>query len=333
MSHVVTFGEILLRLACLGGLRFTQAESLSIGIAGAEANVAAACAVFGHRATFVSAIPESGMGESVRRKLKQWDVSPELSVVQGGRLGLFFLESGAVQRPAEIVYDRAGSVFAMASPETYDWATLLAGADWFHTTGINPALSAVAAESTRQAMIAAKERGIPVSFDPNYRARLWSIEAAREGIEPLLGHVDVLISGTGQIADLFGISSDLDEFEGAADVARQVRGRYGIERVAIPRRRSGPGGRELRSALYFDGREAWETPWLEFDMQEPLGGGDAFAGALISAILEGRSPADCAKLAVAAACLKHSIPGDFLVCSRRQIEDFADGKIGPGLRR
>jgi 2-dehydro-3-deoxygluconokinase len=333
MAHVVTFGEILLRLASPNGLRFTQTETYTTGLAGAEANVAAACAVFGHRATFVSAVPDNGLGESVRRKLRQWDIAPHLAVVPQGRLGLYFLESGASQRPAEIIYDRAGSAFAQAGPEAYDWETLLDGADWFHTTGINPALSATAADSTRRAMAAAKAKGLPVSFDPNYRARLWSMEAAHRTLEPLLQHVDLLISGLGQIADLFGITSKFQEFEAAADVARQVHERYGIRRVSIPRRRSAEGGREKRAALYFDRGQVWETPWLEFDLLEPLGGGDAFAGGLISSILEGLDPVEGSTLAVASAALKHSIPGDFLVCSRPQVEDFARGRVGIGLKR
>lgn len=290
MPTIVSFGEVLLRLSCPNGLRLTQVESFDVGIAGAEANVAASCAVFGHRAVFVSVVPNNGMGEMVRRKLCTWDVEARIERVPEGRIGLYFIESGALQRPAEIIYDRGGSAFAAFPSRNYDWPRILAGADWFHTTGITPALSPEAYEATRAAMAAAHSAGIPVSFDPNYRARLWSLEKARETLEPLLEYVSLLISGTGQIHDIFGITSNRPDFEGAAEVAEQMCRRYGIAQVAIPRRKNGVGSRQLRSALFFDGEHHWETPWYEFDMVDPLGGGDAFAGALISANLEARPP-------------------------------------------
>ena len=333
MSGVVTFGEILLRLSCPDHRRFSQVDSFEVTVAGAEANVAVACACFGHRASFVSALPPNGMGDLALRNLTMWKVDTSHVVPFGKRLGVYYLETGALQRPAEIIYDREGSSFATIPSESYDWERILQGAQWFHTSGINPALSPSAAAATRQGIKTAKKLGIPVSFDLNYRYKLWGVAEARPSLELLLPEIDLLIAGRGQIAEVLEIVSPKSDFEGIEEVALQVSRAYGIPQVCIPRRGSGEALLETRSAVFYDGKECHCAPWMAFEMIEPLGGGDAFAGALISSLLAKEDSLSAIKIAVAAACVKHSSPGDFLKARREEVMAFIDNPAQRGIKR
>ncbi|MGC3988948.1 MAG: sugar kinase [Chthoniobacteraceae bacterium] len=330
MAHLVTFGELLLRLNCPGIQRFSQIDHLEVSVAGAEANVAVAATSFGHQATFVSALPANGIGELARGRLKMCDVKTDHLLAMGARMGTYYLEAGALQRPSEIIYDRAGSAFATAPASAYDWPQIFATANWFHTSGINPSLSREAATATRQALQAARAAGVTTSFDLNYREKLWSVAEARPVLESMLPFVDLLIAGRGQLGQVLGVTSELDDFDGIEKVAAATRQRYGIPRLCIPRRGSGEATLETRSAYYADATTTHRAPWMAFEMLEPLGGGDAFAGVLISALLNGEPPARATDLAVAAACVKHSIPGDFLRARVAEVESFlaAPGKRG-----
>lgn len=333
MARIVTFGELLLRLSCPGHRRFSQIDSLEVTIAGAEANVAVAAIAFGHEAAFVSALPENGIGDLARQRLKMCDVDTRHILARGARMGAYYLEAGALQRPSEIIYDRAGSAFATTPAAAYDWPRILAGAGWFHTSGINPSLSPEAATATRQALEAARAAGIPTSFDLNYREKLWTLAEARPVLESLLPHVDLLIAGRGQLAQVLGIESAKADFEGIEEVAAATRERHGIPRICIPRRGSGEATLETRSAYYADAATTHRSPWMPFEMLEPLGGGDAFAGALIAALLKGELPSRATDLAVAAACVKHSIPGDFLKARAEEVESFLAMPGKRGVRR
>jgi len=262
-----------------------------------------------------------------------WNVNTSQILSQGKRIGVYYLESGALQRPAEIIYDREGSSFATTSPESYKWDKIFQSGRWFHTSGINPALSSNTAEATKEAMMAAKKAGVPISFDLNYRQKLWSPSEARNSLEPLLSKVDLLIAGRGQIEEVLGISSPKADFEGIEEVAKKVSETYGISQIAIPRRGSGEALLETRAALFFDGNACYRTPWMAFEMIEPLGGGDAFAGALISSLLSKESPQRAIEIAVAAACVKHSIPGDFLKARPEEILAFLEHPSHRGVRR
>ncbi len=333
MARLVTFGELLLRLSCPGHRRFTQIDSLEVHFAGAEANVAVAAIACGHEAAVVGALPPNGIGELARRHLAMWGVDTTALLARGERIGVYYLEAGTLQRPAEIIYDRAGSAFATTPPAAYDWPALLRGADWFHTSGINPGLSPACAEATLTALRTARDLGIPVSFDLNYRKKLWDLPTARTALEKLLPHVDLLIAGRGQLADVLGLTSPHEDFAGVEDVAQQAARTFGIPRVCVPRRGSGEATLETRAAVFFDGTTCHRTAWMPFEMIEPLGGGDAFAGALIAALLAGETPARAAALAVAAACVKHSIPGDFFKARPHEIEAFLAAPSHRGVQR
>jgi 2-dehydro-3-deoxygluconokinase len=262
-----------------------------------------------------------------------WNVDTSHLKLLGKRIGLYYLETGTLQRPAEIIYDREGSSFATTPPEIYDWHNILKGARWFHTSGINPALSPQVASATREAITVAKNEGIPVSFDLNYRRKLWDPTEARQSLEKLLPKVDLLIAGRGQIEEVLGIGSQKDDFEATEDIACKTAITYGISKVCIPRRGMGEGLLETRSAVFFDGSRCHRSPWMAFEMIEPIGGGDAFAGALISSLLSNEEPQRAAEIAVAAACVKHSIPGDFLKAREEEILAFLENPSQRGIRR
>lgn len=333
MARIVTFGELLLRLSCPGRRRFSQIDALEVTVAGAEANVAVAAIIFGHDAAFVSALPDNGIGDLARRRLKMWDVDTRHILPRGARMGTYYLEAGALQRPSEIIYDREGSAFATTPASAYDWPTIFKGASWFHTSGINPSLSAEAALATRQALEAARAAGIPTSFDLNYREKLWTLAEARPVLESLLPLVDLLIAGRGQLGEVLGLVSKKEDFDGIEEVAAATRARYGIPRICIPRRGSGEATLETRSAYYADADATYRAPWMAFEMIEPLGGGDAFAGAFISSLLNGDAPSRATDLAVAAACVKHSVPGDFLKARVEEVESFLSAPGKRGVRR
>jgi 2-dehydro-3-deoxygluconokinase len=333
MARIVTFGELLLRLSCPGHRRFSQIDSLEVTIAGAEANVAVAAIAFGHEAAFITALPANGIGDLARQRLKMCDVDTRHILATGARMGAYYLEAGALQRPSDIIYDRAGSAFATTPAAAYDWPRILAGASWFHTSGINPSLSAEARTATREALEAARAAGIPTSFDLNYREKLWTLAEARPVLESLLPHVDLLIAGRGQIGEVLGITSEKPDFAGIEEVAAATRERYNIPRICIPRRGSGEATLETRSAYYADAATTHRSPWMPFEMLEPLGGGDAFAGALIAALLKGEPPSKATDLAVAAACVKHSIPGDFLKARSEEVASFLATPGKRGVRR
>ena len=238
MAKVVTFGEIMLRLAPEGYYRFVQAESLGATYGGGEANVAVSLANYGVDASFVTKLPSHEIGQAAVNALRRYGVDTSRIVRGGSRIGIYFLEKGASQRPSKVIYDRAGSAIATASPEEFDWDAILQGADWFHFTGISPALSDNVAAICLDACRAAKKLGVPVSCDLNYRKNLWSREKAGQVMAGLMEYVDVCISNEEDAADVFGIKAagtdvtggKLDH-EGYRDVARQLTERFGFQKL------------------------------------------------------------------------------------------------------
>lgn len=328
----VCFGEIMLRLSTPGFQRFVQAESFDVTYGGGEANVAVSLANFGLDAYFVTKVPANPIGQSAVNHLRRFGVKTDYIVRGGGRLGIYFLESGAAQRPSQVVYDRAHAAIAEARPDDFNWAEIFAGAGWFHFTGITPALSDNVAEITRQAVQKAKEMGLTVSCDLNFRKKLWSSEKANRVMSELVKYVDLCIANEEDAEKVFGIkAADTDitggrlSDAGYRDVARQLVERFGFRWVAITLRESRSASDNGWSALLYDGREYYKSRKYDIHIVDRVGGGDSFGGGLIYALLSGKKPQEAIDFAVAASCLKHTIPGDFNMVSVAEVEALAGG--------
>jgi 2-dehydro-3-deoxygluconokinase len=352
---IVTFGEIMGRLCPPGHLRFVQAMpgSLEFTFAGAEANVAASLAIFGADARFVTALPNNVLGDSCVRTLRSLGVDTSFVVrTKSGRLGLYFVEKGANQRPSNVVYDRAHSAISGASPEDFNWASIFHGAGWLHTTGITPALSRKAFDSCLTAVRAAKADGLTVSCDLNFRKKLWdwepgtkSTELARRCMSEILPHVDVCIANEEDAADVLGIHAEGSDIHGGQlviahypDVAREIIRQFpNIRQVAITLRESLSASHNNWGAMFYDAasEQAFFAPLKDGDYSpyeirnivDRVGGGDSFGAGLVFALNtpELSSPEQAIRFAVAASCLAHSIEGDFNFTSRAEVEALMGG--------
>jgi 2-dehydro-3-deoxygluconokinase len=336
MKHkkTVTFGELLLRLSAPGNERLFQSPVLNATFGGGEANVAVSLAHFGIDSHFVTRLPANPVGEAALRALRAEGV--DVGAVQrgGSRIGTYFSETGASQRPSLVVYDRAHSAVSEIDPSAFRWGELLRGASWFHTTGITTALGKTAAECARRAMSAAREVGATVSFDLNYRRKLWTEEEARETVRPLLRHVHVLIANEEDLQTMLGVSvAHTDVGRGRLDpaayrvTAERVVAEHGVAKVAITLRESISASENGWSALLYDGSSETLSPAPRYLLRlvDRVGGGDSFAAGLIFAILDGRAPEAALRFAVAASALKQTIPGDFNRVSVAEVERLAKG--------
>jgi 2-dehydro-3-deoxygluconokinase len=336
MAHekTVAFGEILLRLSAQGHERLLQSPVLGATYGGAEANVAVGLAQFGLDSTFVTRLPANALGEAALRTLRSEGVRVDAVQRGGQRMGLYFTETGASQRPSGVIYDRAHSAFSEIDPAAVAWSELLRRAAWFHTSGITPALGPGPAECTRAAMAAARELGVTVSFDLNYRRKLWREEDARRVVRPLLGSVQLLIANEEDLQTMLGVpiersnvtTGQLDaEAYGAA--AQRVVSEYGVRQVAITLRESLSASDNGWSAVLYDGRSRTlhRGPRYLLRLVDRVGGGDSFAAGLIFAMLDGQSPEVALRFAVAASALKQTIPGDFNRVSVDEIRRLASG--------
>ncbi len=326
--RVISFGEIMLRLAPEGYNRFVQASGFQAAPGGSEANVAVSLANFGVDAAFVTKLPAHEIGQLLVNGLRAFGVDTRLIVRGGERAGLYFCEKGASQRPSKVLYDRAGSAIATADRSDFDWAGILSGADWFHFSGITPALGGNLEAILRDALEAAKKAGCTVSCDLNYRKNLWSLERAGQVMTGLMPFVDVLIANEGQAADLFGIrAAENGAGERAAyeSVARQLAARFGFQKVGITLRESLSASDNLWAGMLLDGGECHFSRKYALHIVDRVGGGDSFAAGLIYACLSGYEPLRAIEFAVAAGALKHSVEGDFGHASLDEVRVLADG--------
>lgn len=364
MKKIVTFGEIMLRVAPEGFLRFAQSFPGKVNViyAGAEANVAISIAHLGGRAEFVTALPKHAIADQCVATLRGLNVeTSDIVRTDKGRLGIFFLETGANQRPSNVVYDRNDSSVSMTSASEYDWEAIFTDALWFHVTGITPALSRQAAETTLHAVREAKKRGITVSSDLNFRKKLWkweptlsARELAKKTMSEILPYVDVLIANESDCADVLGIHADNTDAELGKldtqrypDVARKVAAMFpNIQKVAITLR-------ESISATHNNwGGVLWEaasdqaffapinangdyTPYEIRAIVDRVGGGDSFAAGLIYALSseEYSAPERAIRFAVASSCLAHSIVGDINYSSRLEVETLMNGNASGRVQR
>lgn len=328
MSLVVTFGEIMLRLTSPGHSRFAQATEFEVTFGGAEANVAVGIAQLGGEASFVTKLPDHELGQRATDELQRCGVFTHRILRGGERLGVYFLEQGASQRPGKVIYDRAGSSIATADPADFDWAAILEGAKWFHWSGITPALSQNCAKMVQVASACARTLGVTVSFDMNFRAKLWTPEKAAEVLTPLMANVDVCICGSGEAASVFEIETENDEATAAA-----LAERFGFRTVAIPQRQSASASTARFGALLRVGEETVRSRRHDITVVDRVGTGDAFTSGLIYSIMRGDDPADAIEFAVSAGVLAHTIPGDFPLFSLAEVEALASGADGGRVQR
>lgn len=339
-KKVITFGEIMLRLAPEGYYRFVQAESYGATYGGGEANVAVSLANYGLDAGFVTKLPAHEIGQAGINALRRFGVDTSNIVRGGDRVGIYFLEKGASQRPSKVIYDRAGSSIATAKPEDFDWDRIFEGAEWFHFTGITPALGDNVAAICLDACKAAKEKGITISCDLNYRNKLWSKEKAGQVMGELCQYVDVCISNEEDASDVFGIKAAGTDVtagqvnhEGYRDVAKQLADRFGFSKVAITLRTSISANDNKWAAMLYDGNECYFSKQYTMHIVDRVGGGDSFGGGLIYACLQDMGSQDIIEFAIAASCLKHSIEGDFNQVSVDEVKKLAGGDASGRVQR
>ncbi len=301
---LVTFGEAMIRFSPRASQRLEQATSLDASVGGSEMNVAVLAAGLGLASRWVSRLPDNALGRMIAARAREHGVDAHVDWTADGRVGLYFVEIGGA-RISSVLYDRAGSAISRVTPGSVDWASVFAGARWYHVSGITPALSDSAAKVTAESLAAAKRAGLTVSYDLNYRAKLWSAKQACATQEPLLEYVDLLIAAEEDARVILG-----------AESAESLAQRFEIGAVAITLRDN-----PCSATIAADGT-TYSTPRFEVESVDPIGGGDAFCGGLIVSRLEGRGWDDAVRFASATAALKHTIPGDFCLVTPAEVEEL-----------
>ena len=332
MGKIITFGEIMLRLAPNGYYRFFQDDQLQATFGGGEANVAVSLANFGLDTAFVTKLPKHAIGQAAVNSLRYFGVDTSKIVRGGDRVGIYFLEKGASQRGSVCIYDRAHSAIQEAQPSDFDWDAIFEGAEWFHFTGITPALGANLVEICKDACKAAKAKGVKISCDLNYRGKLWTRDQARAAMTELCQYVDVCISNEEDAKDVFGIEAeDTDIYggklnkDGYKSVAKQLADKFGFEKVAITLRTSISANDNDWAGMLYDGENCYFSKEYHLHIVDRVGGGDSFGGGLIYALTNGKDCQSAIEFAVAASALKHSVEGDFNRVTVSEVEKLAGG--------
>ena len=332
MARVITFGELMLRLQPYNYERFVQASNVEFTFGGGEANVSVSLANYGIDAAFVTKLPAHAIGQAAVNSLRRYGVDTSKIVRGGDRVGIYFNEKGASQRGSVCIYDRANSAISKASREDFDWDKIFEGADWFHFTGITPALGANVVEICKDACKAAKAHGLKISCDLNYRGKLWTRAEAREAMTELCQYVDVCISNEEDAKDVFGIEAEGSDIyggklnhEGYKSVAKQLADKFGFEKVAITLRTSISANDNDWAGMLYDGENYCFSKSYHLHIVDRVGGGDSFGGGLIYALLNGKSTQAAIEFAVAASALKHSVEGDYNRVSVSEVEKLAGG--------
>ena len=332
MGKIVTFGEIMLRLAPNGYYRFFQNDQLQATFGGGEANVAVSLANFGLEASFVTKLPIHAIGQAAVNSLRYFGVDTKDIVRGGDRVGIYYLEKGASQRGSVCIYDRAGSAIQKADKNDFNWDKIFEDAEWFHFTGITPALGENLVEICKEACIAAKKHNVKVSCDLNYRGKLWTREQARAAMSELCKYVDVCISNEEDAKDVFGIEAENTDIyggklnkEGYKSVAKQLADKFGFEKVAITLRTSISASDNDWAAMLYDGKDYCFSKEYHLRIVDRVGGGDSFGAGLIYSLVSGKNTQESVEFAVAASALKHSVEGDFNRVSVAEVEKLALG--------
>lgn len=329
-KKVVTFGEIMLRLSTPNFERFVQSQNFDVTYGGGEANVAASLSNFGIESYFVTKLPKHEIGQSAVNHLRRYGVKTDYISRGGERVGIYFLETGASQRASKVIYDRSNSSVSQIKSGDINWDVVMKGASWFHFTGITPALGANARESLTEACRKAKENGARISCDLNFRAKLWTEKEAQDVMIPLMEYVDVCIANEEDAEKSLGMkphNTDIHKAElnesGYFELAKSLKSKFNFETVAITLRESYSASRNGWSALLADSKdciEPYRSTRYDIQIVDRVGGGDAFASGLIYGLLTKNNTKDALEFAVAASCLKQTIPGDFNHVSTDEVE-------------
>ena len=341
MSSVVTFGEVMLRLATQRRERFTQARDFEVTYGGGECNVAVSLAHFGIPATFVSCVPANAIGQSCINYVRQFGVDVSKIIRTGDRLGIYYLESGASMRSSKVIYDRAGSSISKVNPNTFDWEEIFSEKDWFHFTGITPAISESAAATCEEAIEAASALGLTVSVDMNYRKNLWSPEKAQSTMKPLMKFVDVAIGNEEDAEKCLGISAEgVDVTSGEVDpnayttVIKRLVEEYGFKKVGITLRGSISADDNNWSAIYFDGKKLLTGKKYPVRIVDRVGGGDSFSAGIIFGNLKSDwASQDILDFAVACSALSHTFHGDFNLVDEKEVMAIVGGDTSGRVQR
>lgn len=343
MAKIITMGEIMLRLSTPLNERFIQADEFDINYGGGEANVAVSLANYGHETEFITAVPDNEIGSCAVAALRKYNVGTHHIARCGERLGIYFLETGSSVRPSQVIYDRAHSSISTATEADFDFDAVFDGADWFHFTGITPAISDAAAELTEKALIAAKRHGVKVSVDLNFRKKLWTSEKAQRVMTQLMKYVDVCI-GNEEDADLVlgfkpgnsNVTSGELNLADYQSIFEQMVEKFNFEYCISSLRVSHSASDNGWSACIYarDGKEFY--PSREYHIHpivDRVGGGDSFAAGVICKMAEGADFKEALEFGVAASALKHTIPGDFNLVSRKEVESLAGGNVSGRVQR
>ncbi len=330
----------MLRLSTPGNTRIVQSDSFDVNYGGGEANVAVSLANYGHDAYYVTKLPKHEVGQAAVNALRRYGVHTDYIVRGGNRVGIYYLESGSAMRPSKVIYDRADSAIAKANSSDFDFDTIMEGADWFHFSGITPAISDSAAELTLIACKKAKEHGVKVSCDLNYRKKLWSVEKAQSVMTPLMEYVDVCIGNEEDAQYCLGFKPDADveagntSADGYYSIFKQMKEKFNFEYVVSTLRESYSASHNGWKALIYDGKEFYESKHYDIEpIVDRVGGGDSFSGGLIHGLLTMDNMKDALEFAVAASALKHTINGDFNLVSKEEVESLAKGNANGRVQR
>lgn len=340
MGKIVTLGEIMLRLSTPGHSRFVQSDSFDVVYGGGEANVAVSCANYGHEAYFVTKLPKHEIGQAAVNALRRFGVHTDYITRGGDRVGIYYLESGSAMRPSKVIYDRAHSSIAEADASDFDFDAIMEGADWFHWSGITPAISDKAAILTRLACEAAKRHGVTVSVDLNFRKKLWTSEKAQSVMRPLMQYVDVCIGNEEDAELCLGFKPDanveagLTDAEGYKGIFRKMAEEFNFKYVISTLRESYSASHNGWKGMIYDGENFYVSRHYDIaPIVDRVGGGDSFSGGIIHGLLTKETQAEALEFAVAASALKHTIPGDFNMVSAGEVEALAGGDASGRVQR
>lgn len=340
MAKIITLGEIMLRLSPMGNNRFLQGDEFRIIPGGGEANVAVSLTNYGHDAYFVSKLPQHEIGQIAVNALRRYGVHTKWITRGGDRVGLYYAETGTSMRPSKVIYDRAHSAIAEATPDDFNFDAIMENAQWFHWSGITPAISDQAAELTKQACEAAKRHGVTVSVDLNFRKKLWTSEKAISVMRPLMQYVDVCIGNEEDAQLCLGFKPDADVEGGKTDASgyhaifKQMAQEFGFKYVASTLRESFSATHNGWKALIYDGTHFYESKRYDIEpIIDRVGGGDSFSAGLIHGLLTKDNQAEALEFAVAASALKHTINGDFNLVSIEEVEALVAGNANGRVQR
>lgn len=340
MAKIITFGELMLRLSPSGNNRFVQANAFDVIPGGGEANVAVACANYGHEVEYVTKLPDNDIAQIAINQLRRYGVGINFIKRGGKRIGLYFAETGFCIRPSKVIYDRTNSAIAEAASGDFDWDKIFDNANWFHWSGITPALSDSTAIILKEALVAAKKNGITISCDLNYRKKLWTSEKAISIMSPLMEFVDVCIGNEEDAELCLGYKPDADirrgrtTTEGYKSICKQMQKDFGFKYVVFTLRESYSASHNGWKALLYNGTDFIESKYYDINpIVDRVGSGDAFVAGLIHGLITMQDEAHALEFAVAASALKHTIYGDFNLVNIQEVENLVNGNLNGRIQR